>query len=193
MNIELVPISELEAVNVMLEHIGEQPINTIPVSGVSEATIAQQILHRTSRTVQNLGLHCNTEEEYPLATDTNGYIYLAKNVLYIDASDPAIDVIRRGDRLYNRTDRTYVFDKTLKCNITWFLPFEELPEHVRHYITVKAARRFQRNYLGSRNMEEITAFDEQEALLNFRRNEDRTDDRTLLQSRPVSSILRRVY
>ena len=46
-------MSELQAVNMMLTTIGEQPImNLNDKAGLQDASIAQDILHNTSRQVQ---------------------------------------------------------------------------------------------------------------------------------------------
>lgn len=185
----------LEAVNLCLECIGEQPVNTVPTTGVSEATVAKQVVDRTSREIQNMSLHCNTEYDYPFLPNTQGYVELPTNILDIDACDPSLDIVVRGTRLYNKSDRTFDFStkKQVLCNVTWHLPFEDLPEHVRHYVAVKAARTFQRNYLGSTNLNTMSAEDEHHALINFRRSEDRADDRTMLDTPQAVAILRRRY
>lgn len=189
---DLTPTTELSAVNLCLEIIGEQPVNEIPKAGVSEATIAYTVLTRISREIQSKELHCNTEEDYPLAVNNVGEIQVPSNVLRVDAMDPMIDVVQRGGRLYDRKNHTYKFSVTsLKVEIVFFLPFEELPEHVRHYIAVRTARVFQRNYLGSDSINGMSAEDEQKALINFERNEGLTDDRTILETSIPLSILNR--
>ena len=75
------PISELEAVNLMLEVIGEQPVNSIE-SGVSLANQAQRLLHETSREVQTIGLNCNTESEYQLSLDGDSKVPVASMLAF---------------------------------------------------------------------------------------------------------------
>ena len=58
--------TELEAVNTILECIGEQPTATLEVPGISEVALARQLLHNVSRAVQSEGFSFNSEEEYPL-------------------------------------------------------------------------------------------------------------------------------
>lgn len=188
---ELKCTSLLDAVNLCLEGIGEQPVNVIPSSGVTEATIAYSVVARINREIQNQRLHCNTEEDYPFLPDIQGYINVPSNVLQIDPSDPNMDFVQRGSRLYNRTTHSFTFTQSVKCDVVWHFPFEDLPEHVRHYIAVRAARVFQRNYVGSTNLNAMSGEDEQKALLIFREGEDRTDDRTMLESNPVNLILNR--
>lgn len=191
---ELTPTSELDAVNVCLEIIGEQPVNIIPTSGVTEATVAYNVLTRISREVQKKELHCNTEENYPLSANSDGYFMLPQNVLRVDAMDAYLDVVQRGNRLYDKKNHTYKFTQTLMLTeIVFFLPFEELPEHVRHYIAVRAARVFQRNYLGSDLINQMTGEDEQKALINFERDEGLTDDRTFIETSTPSAIIQRRF
>jgi len=190
----LTPTTELDAVNTCLEIIGEQPVNIIPTSGVTEATVAYNVLTRISREIQKKELHCNTEENYPLNANTEGYFVLPKNVLRVDAMDQYLDVVQRGNRLYDKKNHTFTFNqKTMLVEIVFFLPFEELPEHVRHYIAVRAARVFQRNYLGSDLINGMSGEDEQKALINFERDEGLTDDRTFLQTSTPSAVLQRRF
>lgn len=190
----LTPTTELDAVNVCLEAIGEQPVNIIPTSGVTEATIAYGVLARISREVQKKELNCNTEENYPLSVDANGFFYVPTNTLRVDAADPSMDVVQRGRRLYDKRNHTYVFTQTtMKVEIVFFLPFEELPESARHYIAIRAARVFQRNFLGSALLNDISREDEQRAFLNFERDEGLTDDRTFLQTSTPAAITQRRF
>jgi len=193
MSITLSCTTQLDAVNVCLEAIGEQPVNVIPTSGVSEATVANAVVKRISREVQNTGLHCNSEEDYPFMADIDGNVVIPQNVLHIDPTDNQLDYVVRGNRLYDRSNHTFkITTSYVKCDVVWLLPFEDLPEHARHYIAVVAARTFQRDFLGSTNLNAISREDELRARLNFMRNEDRTDDKTFLDGHPVNNILNRV-
>lgn len=183
--------TELDAVNLCLEAVGEQPVNVIPTSGVTEATIAQKVLARISREVQNKGLHCNTEEGYTLLPNLKGEILIPPNALDLDPTDPQEDYVWRGGRLYDRKKHQFTFDKGVKFDITWFLPFEDLPEHVRHYVAVRSARVFQRNFLGSTNLNSMSQEDEQWALVNFQRNESLAEDRTMISTSTPRAILHR--
>ena len=60
------------------------------------------------------------------------------------------------------------------------LDFNELPQHVRRYITVKAARRFQARFMGSETLYGFTADDEREAGLGFERGEKLNNDSNML-------------
>lgn len=186
------PMTELEAVNLMLDTIGEQPVNTIPTSGVSEAVLANNGLHRMSRRIQGKGLHCNTEYSYELTADIDGKYIYPTDALFLDASDASVNVTRRGDYLYDLDNHTDVFTTSkLKVTIIRFLPFEDLPDHVREYIAVKAARNFQKTVLGSYDLHRLTQEDESEVSANFLSIEYEAEDTTFLNSYDVFSVVNR--
>lgn len=191
MALSLVPMTELDAVNLMLESIGEAPVNTLTNNGFDEAYIARGMLHRASRNVQSKGLHCNSETDYPLTPDGSGYLIVPTNVLDIDAVYTSDDVVQRGNRLYNRTDHTYEFTQVMKVDIVFFLAFEDLPEVVREYIAIMAGRRFQANAVGSKVLVEFTAADEMIARAEFLRKEMNNADTNLLEGPAVYPGLRR--
>jgi len=112
--------TKLDAINTMLSTIGEAPINTLEDIGSVDAVMAEQILDSTSREVQGRGWHWNTEKEYLISLDSNGYLWLPPTVLRADDSDGRLgkDVVVRGQRLYDRVNHTYVFDKDMKVELT---------------------------------------------------------------------------
>ena len=58
--------------------------------------------------------------------------------------------------------------------------FEHLPEYARRYITVKAARRFAARFIGDSQLTQLTAQDENEALVNFTQSEAQESDTNIL-------------
>ena len=137
--------SELEAVNVMLGAIAESPVSSLDSLTTLSASTARSMLHEISRAVQSKGWHFNSEDAYPLVRNTDGEITLAPDILSVDLDTyryPSIDVVQRGFRLYDKVNHTYNFDTDLVADIVSFLPFDQLPEPHRRYITIKAARTF---------------------------------------------------
>lgn len=187
----LVPMTELDAVNAMLISIGEQPVNTLEATDNAEVSIARNVLHQVSRQTQAVGLLCNSEENYPLVVDVDGYIRLPANTLKVDATDSSIDVVMRGRRLYDRKNHTYKFKDTLNVDIVFFLPFEELPQVVRDYITIRATRVFQSNVVGSEILYEFTAKDEMDAHMAMVQQEVDHGDYNMLNNPDVQMMLRR--
>lgn len=186
--------TELAAINTMLTTIGESPVSSLEVSGLTDVAIAKQVLTEVSRVVQSKGWHFNTEEDYPLSPTTEGYLIPPVNTIRVDTTKGYgyRDVIQRGDKMYDRADRTYVFDETLEFDLIIFLPFDQLPESARHYITVRAARVFQRRVLGSDAVEAFTQDEEIMALASLMEAEgDTADANVLTGSYSVASILER--
>ena len=183
------PTSELEAINTILSVIGESPISTLSdISSVADAVTAQSTLSEVSRQVQTKGWHFNTEKDFELSPETySKEITVPSNALRVDTSGDSreTDVVQRGQRLYNRTRHTYQFDSSIKCEIVVLLPFEELPQAARHYVTIKAARVFQSRTVGSDALYQFTALDEKDALLDLKRNEGITGDYNILHSNPT--------
>ena len=189
--IELEPTTTLDAVNMMLASVGEAPVNQIPETGVTEATIARDILYQVNKEVQANGAWFNTEEDFPLSPDQDGYINLPLNTLEVDASDPSIDVVMRGSKLYDRKNRTYIFTEAVNLNITFLLSFEELPQTARTYIAIRAARRYQKNFLGSDTLHSLSEADEAYAYAAFRRSKIKNSDLRMTDYQPVFSIVNR--
>jgi hypothetical protein len=142
-------------------------------------------LSEVSRQVQTKGWHFNTEKDFELSPEAfSKEITIPTNALRVDTSGNSreTDVVQRGNRLYNRTTHTFQFAESLKCEIVVLLPFEDLPQAARHYVTIKAARVFQSRTVGSDALYQFTSIDERDALLDLKRNEGITGDYNILTS-----------
>ena len=188
--------TKLEAVNTMISVIGESPVNTI--TGVSLPITAIQAistLDETSRAVQSEGWHCNTEHEYELTPDSvTSKITLPKNTLKFDL-DPLLytdsDPVQRGLKLYDRKNHTELWTKSVKGTITFELEFEDLPEQIRYYVTVKAARIFANRFIGNREIEGFTLREEVEAKARAIDSDSENADRTIFDNYSVLRVMDR--
>lgn len=179
--------TELEAVNICLAVIGEQPVNTIPSSGVSKATLARDLIYEYSRDVQLEGLLCNTDTELELVRDGSNEIVLPNNCLDVDpvyASDNRY--VERNGKLYDTEDKTFTLTKDVTVNIVYFLTWDELPQHVRRFIGIKAARRFQTRYLGDESLHRFTEEDELRTKAQFERKELNNRDFSVLDNSRIN-------
>ena len=168
----LIPTTELEAVNQMLGTIMEAPINTLQGVESLDAQKAIAVLAEVSRLLQSEGWNFNTEVAMPLAQDAfTGEITLPGNCISVDPTDTdaALDLVQRGNRLYDRANHTYVIGKSVKVDMTVLLSFDELPEVARKYIAVMASRVFQKRQVGSTTLDGFTAEDENKAMRAFKR------------------------
>lgn len=167
------PLNALDAVNVILGAIGQSPIDNLPSSSSSttvvlaDAVIAENVLHETNRRVQTESWDFNTELSYPIVPDSEGNINVPTNTLKIEPSNDNPEVkgqlVQRGNKLWDRVAHTFTINKTYKYDVVTFLPFENLPESARYYITLKAARIFQDRTIGSDTLHSYTEDDEREA------------------------------
>lgn len=186
----LTPTTELEAVNTLLQIIGEAPVSSLEVSGLADVAIAKDVLMKASREVQAFGWHFNTEEDVSFAPDREGVVYVPSNVLQV--SSKSKDVVHRGSRLYDRLHHTYFFDEAVEVDVIYFFGFEEIPEAARHYITIKAGRQFANRMMASGDLRDFTAEDEGMARILLMEAEGETGQYNMLSdSYSVSNILRR--
>lgn len=147
----LAPTTELMAVNQMLRSIGETPVDTLSDSIPEDAGAALDFLRSVSRGTQLEGWDFNTDTEFPIDPDVDGYVPLPVNTLKVKsaASRPDIKVVQRGQRLYDRINQTLKFTEAVLVDIVIMLPFEELPEAARQYIFLRAGQMFQQGQVGS--------------------------------------------
>ena len=178
----LSPTTELEAINTMLSTIGESPVNTVEDTGNVDVVIARQILQTVSREVQARGWHFNTEINYTITPDSEGYLVLPNTVLKVDTvyPDSSKDVVVRGSRLYDRENHTYVFTDAVKVDMTILLTFDELPEVARNYVTIRASRIFQERVVGSDTLHAFNSQDEARAMVSLMEYEADTADLNIL-------------
>ncbi len=182
--------TELEAVNICLGVIGEQPVSAIG-SGVSKSTIARDVIYELSREIQMTQLACNTEYQFKLEPDVNDLIQLGATVIIVDPSYLSDNrYVERNGSLYDTEDNTYEIFKDIYVDITYFLAWTNLPEHVRRYITIRAARVFQKRYLADETLHRFTQEDEYQAKSAFERVELNTQDFSILDNARINP---RVY
>lgn len=188
--------TELEAINIMLSTIGESPVNSLyEVHGVVDAVVAKSVLKEVSTAVQEEGWHFNIEKNFTLTPDfVNKEITIPSDCIQCDASgqDSERDVCVRGNRLYDRDNHTYIFDCPVTVDMVLVLPFEELPQAARHYITIRAARVYQQRVVGSETLGNFTEKDEVRARVGLRKFEADTADYNILKGNwSVTRILDR--
>jgi hypothetical protein len=181
--------TQLEAVNVMLGHIGEAPVDSIasPSSLPISAATAVTILDEVSREIQSDGWYFNTEFDVTLSPDVSGNIVLANDVVEADAVDHTLNIAQRGSKLYDRKNNTLVFTKDVKVNLTRLLNWDDLPEAARRYITIRASRILQGRIVGSRELEGLILRDELLAKARLEDYDHNTSDRTVFDNYDAAS------
>jgi hypothetical protein len=154
--------TELAAVNSILGAVGQAPVTTIdPIN--PDVAIAYDTLIDMSREIQGEGWSFNKEIEYPFLPDTSGKIAVPLNILSISLSDiyenAGVDVTVRNGMLYNKTTHTYTWelDRTVKCDVVWYLPFSDLPQPARDYVVAKASSFVAIKIIGEPNIQQMLA------------------------------------
>ena len=180
--------TELEAVNVILSTIGEAPLNSLSGSLPVDGTMAKNVLSEISREVQSSGWHFNTHYKSTLTRDTNNNIPVATNVVRVEL-DPNLeskgdyDLVQRDGKLFNLAKDTDIFDKDFKdVTQVLLLPFNEIPEQAKRYITIRSARVFHDRTLGANTLHKFSQEDEKQALSILRNAEMRTGDYTIFDT-----------
>lgn len=157
--------TELEAVNTILATVGNSPVAAVEGTGIEDVDIAYRMLVELTRRVNLRAYNWNSDRDYPLAPDTDGYINIPQGALVVDPQDPTVNaVVRRNAAngklgLWDKANLTFVFDATVNCKIIWGFPFQDLPEVARDYIVLSAGRTFQKRYVGSQVLDRYSAED----------------------------------
>ncbi len=182
--------SFLEAVNRVLQMMGEAPVNSLD-GQYGLAQQAQDALNDTSRQVQSDSWSFNTDRQRLLQRNQNNEIQVGNNVVRVVVDllqYPAADVVQRGSRLYDRKAGSYQFSIDLKADVTYALEWEELPEYARQYITARAGRILQESILGSADLTKINLQQEAEVRAMFMDEETSVNDHSMIGGNPNNTV-----
>ena len=180
--------SELEAINTILSTIGEAPLNTLIGSLPVDGTIAKNVLSEVSREVQSQGWHFNTHYKVTLSRDTNNKIPLSTNIVRVEIdprkySKVSYDIVQRNNFLYNLAKNEETFDTDFdEVTAVYLLPFDEIPEQAKRYITIRSARIFHDRTLGANTIHKFSQEDEAKALSILKQAESHTGDYSIFDT-----------
>jgi hypothetical protein len=169
--------TQLQAVNIMLDTIGEQPVNTLEEQQISEARQALTVLEEFHKDGQTRGWSWNTEEQFPFTKGTDGTITVPANLASLvlcEVQEWGTRFVLRGSRIYDRQGHSYVLPtelEVLRANVVWFLGWEECSEAYNRWASIRAARAFAGRILGDAAIPRLVALDEEAALVELERVE----------------------
>lgn len=180
----------LEAVNELLESIGQTPVSSLENVGLGDVNTAQSLLMRVARAVQLHGFDFNTDDDYELTPDADGLILVPEGVLRIDPMDKNSALKRRRHpngqwAIWNTPEQSWVHTDPVTFRIIWAYPFEDMPDSARHYVALSAARKFQKRIIGSDTLDGYNADDENRAWLALSRDERANRDTNLFSRNPI--------
>ena len=169
----------LNSVNILLQAIGELPIeDESDIDAIVEARIARDCIIEAKMAVLSMGWDINTDKDYSLLTDEEGFISVPPNAL--DIQIPNTNIIVRDWQLYDKDSKTRKFTNGVTATIKWNLDFNTLPHSFRHYITIRASKIFQGRLIGDKTMYSYTQQDEQMALLLLKKSDGFTGEYNML-------------
>jgi hypothetical protein len=180
--------TKLESINTMLSTIGESPVNTLTGTLPTDATMAINILDEVNREVQSQGWKFNSSYKVTLSRDTNNKIPIGNDVMHIEfnhlrESRSSYDPILRGSFLYNLVDESFVWDKNFdNVRVVFLLPFEDVIEQARRFVTIRASRIFHDRTLGASTLHRFSKEDELRALSFLKQAEASTADHNIFNS-----------
>ena len=192
----LLPLTELDAINIMLSTIGESPVSSLAQDqSTVDVSLALQILREQATVVQGTGWQFNTEINRVMTpTADTKEILIPGNCIQIDTSgnDASLDVAMRGNRLYDRVAHSYTFTKNVTVDMIILLDFLDLPQAARQYIAIRAARVFQQRMVGSDTLGGFTEKDELLARAALKKLDSNNADYNILKgSWSVARVLTR--
>ena len=167
----------LEACNVLLTNVGEQPVDSLDNQQIQDARVAESTILELHKEGQIRGWTWNRESSYPFERDvSSGKVVVPANVVNFTVNPYRWDgrFILRGQRVYDTWERKYRIDPgacPIYADVVWLLSWDDSPEAFNRYTTIRAARVFAARVLGSDSVVKFTAYDEQAALTELVRVE----------------------
>lgn len=178
-------LTKLEAVNIILNSIGEAPVSSLN-SGLAEAEAAEAKLNEVNREVQSKGWAQNIDRNTSLVRNNDGYIPIPTEYLRVDTTGihSSIDVTVRSvnDRrfLYNKDAKSFIFQTNMFCDVVVLLPYEDLTVELQQYIAYRSARKFQESQMGSSSLDAFAKRNEDEAWAALLDSEAEAEDTNIL-------------
>jgi len=186
------PSTELDAVNVILQNMGEAPVNSLEGDPPLDALKAQNVLAEISEAVQTRGWFWNREVS-TFTPNGSDQIPLPNNTLAIKGFTKSPYLTMRDGLLYRimPNNNGDTFTDPVQIEITYFLDFADMPPVARRYVTMKAARVFQARELGNDGLARQDTAEEQTAWADMRAEENQNSGRSLKEANSVAKIVDR--
>ena len=189
--------SKLDAVNEMLEAVGEKRINTLVFTQSDgsvnfDAEMALNILERETKRALSKGWYFNRDDRHQLTPDVNQVVYIPKDTLSIEEANGVRDqYVRRGVRLYNRTQQAFLFSSKPLCRLVWNMDFEDCPIIFSEYVTLKSVRQYIDKVLGDQVLHGYTKEDEERAYIELVYEENQQLDANVFETPDMVDALDR--
>lgn len=176
--------TELDAVNVLLSSIGEAPVSDLTITESVDVALAVDRLREVDLATQSKGWEWNRDYAWNLLPNPDGFLYLPELTLRVEKAYRTysnssglqpVKVARRGDRLYDPINHTFVFTDTVVVDLITRQLWVDMPEAARYFITLAAAKIFQGRFQANQLVNAILEDDVERALSVLEQYEDETD------------------
>lgn len=138
-------MNKLDVINAMLASMGQAPINSLTEENSFRDTGLKR-LDLCQRRILSRGFWFN-EETRTLTPDAYGIITVPNDMLELrNPRGASVLYNKRGDKVYNRSQGTYLFDGPIKVNLLVNLDFDDLPILAAEYIGAVAVHEFQTDF-----------------------------------------------
>lgn len=173
-------LTELEAVNEILDAINLQGATAIPTSDDgSEEWQASLQLAKSNRTIQGAGWAFNTDRDVTL-TPTAGEVLLGAAILRFEAEDDEKYIERPAGKVYDLDNQTNSISNNVTARkLVTLLAFTEVPEKLQQYIVAHARWKFHPRRMDGQRYQTLRAE------LNDARGEAYADDARASRANPL--------
>jgi len=142
-----------DAINICLTTIGESPVpSTTSIVGHYEAELADTVIGEAKTEILAEGFQFNTDDNWELVPDTQGYITIPADVISVDGTERGDDLIERAGKLYNKETNTYKFESTQKISIVWDMDFDTLQIPMQSVVVAAAKIKLYTRVIGVDSM-----------------------------------------
>ena len=166
--------TELSSVNSILGAIGQSPVSRLYDNRGGnlefinpEIAFVHNLLMEVNTDIQSEGWIFNTEFNYEMLPNDDQEIRIPPNVIRLDVSEGQVyrdcDPVKRGDRLYDRYNHTYKFNRPVKLDYVFLLDYTDLPTVFQRLITLRASGRAATQLVSNPNLVQLLATQEAQA------------------------------
>ena len=134
-------MTKLEMVQEVIRRLTGRTPPALDTGGASDAANAERVLIDNARRAATQGWAFNTKETLTLTPNGSGNIVMPSGTLWIntDGLDTYKNYVQIGDKLYDKTNNTYVFDQDVSVTVRLRYDPECFPEHIQHWLVSKTA------------------------------------------------------
>lgn len=133
--------ASLDVLNHVLSVVGETPVSN-PDSQHPTAQTATNTINRVNKRMQLRGWWFNRDINLILAPNLSGEIIIPATTLKVDPVDTRSRLVKRGTRLYDPINHTFVINDSVAVNIVTQLDVDDLPDAAVQYLSDKSAYDF---------------------------------------------------